>query len=184
VNDTVTVHSYQGARAVAQLDAILPVYEQVYAEPPYFEGPQDVAEFLDHFGQQARRPGFRLVTAQSGGEVIGFAFGYLLPANTQWWAGLQKPLAAEFTSETGNRTFAIIELAVRAPYRRLGVGTRLHAALLDRLTAERVTLTVRPEPQVAPARRAYAAWGYRKVGEIRPWEGAPLYNSMVLDLGN
>jgi hypothetical protein len=60
-----------------------------------------VAEFLDHFDQQTSRPGFRLTTAETGGTVIGFAFGYLLPPNTQWWTGLQKPLPADFTTETG-----------------------------------------------------------------------------------
>lgn len=179
-----TIHSYQGPRAAEQLDVILPVYEEVYAEPPYFEGPQEVAEFLDHFDQQTSRPGFRLITAETGGTVIGFAFGSLLPPDTHWWTGLQKPLPPAFTSETGHRTFVINELAVRAPFRKCGVGTRLHTALLHGLTAERVTLTVRPEPEAAPARRAYTAWGYRKVGQIQPWEGAPTYNAMVLNLAN
>jgi GNAT superfamily N-acetyltransferase len=141
-----------------------------------------VAEFLDHFGQQARRPGFRLVTAESGGEVIGFAYGYPLPPDTRWWTGLQQPLSADFTAETGHRTFVIIELAVQAPFRRRGIAARLHAALLHGLTVERVTLTVRPEPEAASARTAYATWGYRKVGQIRPWDGAPLYDSMMLNL--
>jgi GNAT superfamily N-acetyltransferase len=184
VTDTVTLHSYSGPQAAAQLDAILPVYEQVYAEPPYFEGPQDVAVFLDHFDQQTTRPGFRLITAETGGAVIGLAFGYLLPPETQWWTGLQKPLPAEFTTETGHRTFVINELAVRAPFRRSGIGTRLHAALLRGLTAERVTLTVRPDPEAASARTAYAAWGYRKIGQIQPWDGAPVYDAMVLNLAN
>ncbi len=57
--------------------------------------------------------------------------------------------------ETRYRTFVINELAVRGPFRRSGVGTRLHAGLLHGLTSERVTLTVRPEPEADPARRAY-----------------------------
>jgi hypothetical protein len=40
MNCTVTIHSYHGPQTAAQLDAILPVYEQVYAEPPYYEGPR------------------------------------------------------------------------------------------------------------------------------------------------
>ena len=34
----------------------------------------------------------------------------------------------------------------------------------------------------APARTAYERWGYVRVGSIRPWRDAPLYDAMVLDL--
>lgn len=179
---TIIVQRCQTPQAAEQLDALLPVYEEVYAEPPYREGPREAEEFLNQLFQQLRRPGFRLVTATTGGRIIGFSFGLLLPADTQWWADELEPLPAEFTRETGQRTFAIIELAVRAPYRRQSIGSRLHTALIDGLTAERVTLAVRPEPDAAPARAAYAAWGYRKVGRAQPSDGAPVYNTMVLEL--
>ncbi|MDR3083184.1 MAG: hypothetical protein LBV60_20090, partial [Streptomyces sp.] len=50
------------------------------------------------------------------------------------------------------------------------------------LTAERVALTVRPEPEAAPARTAYARWGYRKVGRSHPGGEGPVYDAMVRDL--
>lgn len=179
---TITIQRYEQPQAAEQLDAILPVYEEVYAEPPYCEGPREVTEFLDRLDHQLNRPGFRLVVAAADTAVIGFSFGFLLPADTQWWAEELEPLPREFTRETGQRTFAIIELAVRAPFRRRGIATRLHATLIDGLTAERVTLAVRPEPEAAPARAAYAAWGYHKVGQAQPWDGAPVYDTMMLDL--
>jgi ribosomal protein S18 acetylase RimI-like enzyme len=182
VSGLITIRTYEGRSATTQLDAILPVHEEVYAEPPYREGPREVGGFLDHFDQQTRQPGFRLVTATSGHTVIGFAFGYLLSPDTQWWTGLQQPLPSAVTTETGHRTFTIIELAVRAPYRRRGIGAALHTALLDQLTAERVTLAVRPEPETAPARSAYTAWGYRKVAQTKPWHGAPIYDVMIMDI--
>jgi ribosomal protein S18 acetylase RimI-like enzyme len=174
--------TYVGRSATAQLDAILPVYEEVYAEPPYREGPREVGDFLDRFDQQTRQPGFRLVTATSGHAVIGFAFGYLLSPDTQWWSGLRQSLPSAVTVETGRRTFTIIELAVRAPFRRRGIGTALHTALLHQLAAERITLAVRPEPEADPARSAYAAWGYYKVAQTEPWHGAPIYDVMIMDL--
>ncbi|MEU1520423.1 GNAT family N-acetyltransferase [Streptomyces sp. NPDC005811] len=174
---------WEGPEAAGQLDAFLPAYEEVYAEPPYCEGPRDVAEFIDHYGQQIRsRPGFRLVVAYGGGQVVGFGYGYRLPADTKWWANLLDPVCAEFGRETGVRTFAVIELAVRKPWRRRGVAAGLHARLLEGLAVERVTLTVRPEAEAAPARAAYAAWGYRTVGRSHPWPEAPVYDAMVLDL--
>ncbi|MGH3328757.1 MAG: GNAT family N-acetyltransferase [Streptomycetales bacterium] len=166
----VAVHHWDGEGAGTQLDAILPAYEEVYVEPPYREGPREVSEFVERFKRQAKRPGFRVVLARDGAEVVGFTFGYRLPRDTLWWDGLLPPLPETFTRETGERTFVIIELAVRKPWRRRGIAARLHAKLLDGVAVERVTLTMRPEPEAAPAQAAYAAWGYRKWG--RPGLGA------------
>ncbi|MEU5425993.1 GNAT family N-acetyltransferase [Streptomyces olivoreticuli] len=181
----VTYERWDGAEAAHQLDRFLSAYEEVYVEPPYCEGPRDVAEFIERFRRQAQRPGFRLVLAlDSGTETLGFAFGYLLPADTRWWEGLFEPQPDHFTQETGKRTFVIIELAVRKPWRRRGMATELHARLLEGLEAERVTLTMRPEPEAASAQVAYANWGYRKIGRTQPWDEAPVYDSMILDLND
>ncbi|WP_053700516.1 GNAT family N-acetyltransferase [Streptomyces sp. NRRL F-5755] len=179
---TPTFQRYEGQEAAQQLDAFLPAYEEVYAEPPYCETPRDVKDFIERYQVQTQRPGMRLVLARDDDEVVGFAFGYLLAADTRWWQNLQKPLPEDFTREDGHRTYVIIELAVRSPWRRRGIAAGLHAHLLDGLDAERVTLTVRPEPEAAPAQAAYAAWGYRTVGVSHPWEDAPYYDAMVLEL--
>ncbi|GAA1174090.1 hypothetical protein GCM10009654_34270 [Streptomyces hebeiensis] len=180
----VTFERFEGPEAGRQLDVFLPAYEEVYVEPPYCEGPRDVAEFIDRYQVQARRPGMRLVLARDAYNVVGFAFGYLLPADTRWWRNLREPVPADFTQEDGTRTFVIIELAVREAWRRRGIAAGLHARLLDGVGAERVTLTMRPEPEAAPAQTAYAKWGYRKVGVSHPSEGAPFYDAMVLNLSS
>jgi GNAT superfamily N-acetyltransferase len=180
----VTYERHEGAQAAAQLDAFLAAYEEVYADPPYSEGPSDVAQFIDRYLVHTRRPGTRLVLARDGEEVVGFTYGFLLPVDTGWWTSLHRSLPEDFTRETGSRTWAIIELAVRKPWRRRGIAAALHSALLEGLRVERVTLTVRPEPEAAPARSAYAAWGYRNVGVAHPWEGAPFYTAMVLDFAH
>jgi len=91
-------------------------------------------------------------------------------------------LPEDFTHEDGRRTFVIIELAVRKAWRRRGIAAALHTRLLDGLDAERVTLTMRPEPEAAPAQSAYAAWGYQRVGVSHPWDEAPLYDCMVREV--
>jgi GNAT superfamily N-acetyltransferase len=173
---------WEGPEAGAQLDEILPLYEEIYAEPPYQEGPREVADFLDRFHKEQHIPGFRLVIARDGTHAVGFAFGFRLSSDTTWWDGLLEPRPKEFTHETGERTFAVIELAVRKPWRRRGIAARLHTELLDGTQVERATLTMRPEPEAAPAQSAYAAWGYVKVGQSQPWDEAPAYDSMVLKL--
>jgi ribosomal protein S18 acetylase RimI-like enzyme len=92
----------------------------------------------------------------------------------------QRPLPDSIVREDAGRTFAIIELAVAAEYRRRGIAKAMHDALLTDASEERVTLLVRPEAM--PARSAYEHWGYAQVGTIRPWPEAPLYDAMVLDL--
>ncbi|MFM9609434.1 N-acetyltransferase [Streptomyces sp. V2] len=171
---------YDALDADAKLAAFLPAYTEIYQEPPYCEGPDDVAEFAKHYHVQTRRPGMRLILAREEEEVVGFTYGYHLAPDTRWWENLQDAyLSPEFTHEDGRRTFVVIELAVRGPWRRRGIATALHRRLLRGLDAERVTLTVRPEPEAAPARSAYEAWGYRKAGVSRPFEGSPLYDCMV-----
>ncbi|WP_086564102.1 GNAT family N-acetyltransferase [Streptomyces africanus] len=174
---------YEGPGGSSRLGAFLPAYEEVYAEPPYCEGPRDVAEFIGHFQVHVQRRGFRIVLALDGDDVIGFTYGYCLAPDTRWWKNLQDvELPEDFTREDGHRTFVIIELAVRKAWRRRGIAAELHARLLEGLDVERATLTMRPEPEAAPAQSAYAAWGYRKVGMSHPWDEAPLYDCMVREL--
>jgi ribosomal protein S18 acetylase RimI-like enzyme len=158
------------------------LFAEVYAEPPYHDGPQEVAEFVASFGQRALRPGFRLITAHDEGRMIGFLYGHTLPADTAWWTGLLAPAAPDLTAEWDNRTVAIIDFALRAGYRGRGIGRAMHDAFLAGRREERATLLVRPEPEAAPAQTAYAHWGYRRVGRLRPFPGAPEYDALVLDL--
>ncbi|MEW1720693.1 GNAT family N-acetyltransferase [Streptomyces sp. NPDC093109] len=173
---------FEGEEAAERLDDFIAAYEEVYAEPPYREGPSDIAEFIQRYQVQVRKAGMRLVIARDGDQVVGFTYGYLLPATSRWWSNVQEDLAEDFTREDGARTWVILELAVRKAWRRLGVAAHLHALLLDCLDVERVTLTVRPEPEAKAARSAYGKWGYREVGLSHPWDEAPFYTAMVLDL--
>ncbi|WBB59294.1 GNAT family N-acetyltransferase [Streptomyces sp. WMMC500] len=178
----VTVERHDGPEAARTLGVLLPAYREIYVEPPYCEGPQDVVDFTEMFAIQSERPGFRVALAQHTGEVVGFAYGFCLPPDTGWWRNLLTAAPAGFTAEDGRRTFAVIELAVRRRRRRQGIARRLHATLLEGLEVERVTLTVRPEPEAAPAQAAYAAWRYRKIGQSQPGDDAPVYDAMVLQL--
>ncbi|MEV7353681.1 GNAT family N-acetyltransferase [Kitasatospora sp. NPDC091276] len=161
--------------AAQALDEIAPLYEQVFAEPPYFEGPRDLAGFLEGYEAFRTMPGFRLVLARAG-ALVGFAFGVPLQSDSRWWHGLG--LDEDFTREDGHRTFVIREIVVAPNRRRQGIGRELHATALEGTQAERVTLAVRPEAQAAM--KMYEALGYRELGDKTPdWEGAPVYRYMI-----
>ncbi|WP_416985630.1 GNAT family N-acetyltransferase [Streptomyces sp. T028] len=178
---TITFERLDGPAAKQAEDAFRLVYAEVFAEPPYNESEGDVAATFRRFRSQTRKAAFRAALARTeGGEPVGIAYGYPLSANTGWWDQLSEPVPDDMRREDGHRTFGLMELAVREPWRGQGVARRLHETLLDGLEVERVLLNVHPESKAASA--AYRAWGYRKVGEAQPWEGADLHDVMLLAL--
>jgi len=179
--EAVTVERMGGQSALRSEAAFRLIYAEVFAEPPYREADDDVTETFRRFRSQARKSTFLAALARAEeGEPVGMAYGYPLGAKTGWWDQLTEPVAEDLRWEDGRRTFGLMELAVRAPWRRRGVARHLHEALLGGTTAERVLLNVHPESAAALA--AYRSWGYRKVGEARPWDGACLHDVMLLDL--
>lgn len=158
------------------------LYAEVYAEPPYNEGPAEVEDFTSGWSRTIAQRNFRLVVARQADEPIGFAFGFQHGTRTKWWDGALTPLPGEITAEYPGRTFAIIEIAVRRPYRQRGIGRLLHAHLTAGLSEERITLAVRPE---APApQHAYRSWGYQTVGQVQPFPGGPVYDVMIKPLAS
>ncbi|MGD9532126.1 MAG: GNAT family N-acetyltransferase [Pseudonocardia sp.] len=175
---SLTVHR-QGTADVHAAE-VRDIYGAVYSEPPYCEGPDDVADFARTWPRRQAQPGFRLVMAWHEGTAIGFTFGHELGVRTPWWDGLQGDVSPGLTEEHEGRTFAVIELAVLKPFRRHGIAHELHTHLLAGLPQQRATLLVRPDAE--PAQRAYRSWGYQYVGRLQPYPDAPVYDAMVLEL--
>jgi GNAT superfamily N-acetyltransferase len=121
----------------------------------------DAAGYPARFRVQRRQPGFVLAEARHGGYLVGYASGMPLRPSTDWWQQLTAPLPAAVTTEHTGRTFAVLDLVVRASWRRQGIAATLHDLILSGRTEERATLKV---PLAATAARgAFAAWGWRKV---------------------
>ena len=177
----ITIRTFDALRSAAELDTVAKLYEEIYAEPPYNEGPDEAAEFVDSWPSYLSQGAFRLVIAYTNDEPIGFAFGFQLPADTHWWSNdrFLDSLDDGISLEYEGRTFVIIELAVQLPRRGLGIGGALHAALLADRPEERVTLTVRPEAE--NVLKMYESWGYTQVGRMRPAPGKPTYVAMMRD---
>ncbi len=158
---------------------MLDVYREVYAdqltEP--FTQPE---RFIERLRNYAAAPGFAAVIGYVDDIPVGLAFGYTLAPDARWWRGLKTPTPEGFTAETGNRTFAVNEIMVRAAWRRHGVARALHEALIRDLEVERVTLLVEPDNE---ARHAYQSWGYEKVGDLVPgMPDAPMFDAMIRPL--
>ncbi len=171
-----------GEQAATCLDELRALYAEVYAEPPYEWGADHATLFAERFEVQRRQAGFTLAVARDGPDLAGFAFGVTLLPSTPWWHNLTTPLPAEITAEWPGRTFALVELLVRAPWRRQGIAQAMHDLLLGDRAEERATLTVLPA--ATPAQTAYRKWGWRKVAQKRnPLPGSPLFDVLIKQLG-
>jgi ribosomal protein S18 acetylase RimI-like enzyme len=179
-SDEVRVVTYEGA-ATALTDDLRALYAAVYAEPPYRDGPAEVAEFIAEWNDLSSQPGFRLVVARTDGQLVGFALGHVVDWASGWWAGLHPAPPGGDAADPGGfdevgHSFGIAELGVHPAWRRRGVGSRLHQALLAGRSEPQVVLWVRAD---APAAKAtYAHWGYRLSGSV---PDRPPYLVMCLD---
>jgi len=167
----------------AHVDDLLSVYADAYGAEA---GDRKVTAFADRLASALRRPGFEVAFASVGGAgLVGFAFGYPLPAgDTHWWAGLRPEPASGFAVETGSRTFVLAEIEVRREFQGSGVGRRLHDLLLTGRSEERATLAVNPTADRSHA--IYRSWGWELAGQVPGSSGDyfDAYDLFVISLGS
>ena len=104
-----------------------------------------------------------------------------LRPSTSWWRELTTPLPDEVTAEHPGRTFALIDLLVRASWRRQGIGRELHDLILAGRPEERATVAVLPA--AAAAQYAFRAWGWRRLARTRADPAGSVADVLVTDLG-
>jgi ribosomal protein S18 acetylase RimI-like enzyme len=162
-------------QAASLVDQLVELYLRVYARGGEFHSED---RYRRQLAGHMRRDGWDLVTATVGTELVGYIYGFPLPAQTKWWAGIREPFPAGFTDEDGKRTFAISELMVDPDWRRRGIAKSLHDELLAGRVEERATLLA--DPDNAPAQAAYRSWGWQKFGQLQPsWEHAPIFDILI-----
>lgn len=132
--------------------------------------------FWQRFESYIKDPSFSMVTGRIGSELVGYAFGSRLPAETSWWDGMEDMINADITRETGDRTFAFREILVSKNFQHRGYAHHLHDALLADRIEERATLLVRADN---PARELYLRWGWTLAGHLQPYPDSPRFESMV-----
>jgi len=153
-----------GPHALPRAAELQALHAEVYGAPPYLLT-ADAGEFTRRFRVRCRQPGFVLAEARSGGYLVGYAAGTPLRPSTSWWRALTTPLPEEVITEYPGRTFSVIDLVVRAAWRRQGIGRTLHDQLLAGRREERATLVVWPE--ATAAQRAFQSWGWHKIARTR-----------------
>ncbi|CAM3768737.1 GNAT family N-acetyltransferase [Kibdelosporangium persicum] len=174
-----TTRRHDSVHMRRQRDALLDVYREVYADRlanPFFT----VERFWQRLEAYAARDGFSLVTGHVGDVLVGYTLGHTLPPDARWWNGFRGEIDHSLLDEDGRRTFAVNELMVLPEFRRRGYAHALHNALLHDRPEERATLLVRPDN--IPARTAYLNWGWYKLGDLQPFDDAPVYEALIVKL--
>ncbi|WBB89306.1 GNAT family N-acetyltransferase [Verrucosispora sp. WMMC514] len=151
----------------ALVEALADLYAVVYAEPPYEEGPDEVAGFRGGLPEQAERGGFTLHTAHQGRALIGAAYGWTMPAGV-WWRNADRNPPTDIHAAD---KLAVMEWIVHPRLRGRGVGAELMRRLLDGRPEPVATLAANPE---SAARGMYERAGWVQVARsMLPW-GTPM----------
>jgi ribosomal protein S18 acetylase RimI-like enzyme len=151
------------------------VYADAYGVEPAGE---KISAFRDRATKALDRPRYDLFTAQDSMQIVGFVFGYALPAGTAWWDGLTPTPAEGFTDEDGTRTFVLAEIEVRQAWQGKGLGRILNDTVLARREEGRATLAT--GPQANAARAIYERWGWQPVGRIPGKPGSSYFSEYVI----
>ena len=163
-------------QATARLDEIVDLYVDVYADADdeFFGEDRYRRQLAGHL----QAPAWDLVAASVDGEMVGYIYGFALPAGTRWWRGLLTDTPPGFTDEDGQRTVAISEILVRDAWRRRGIARALHHEFLARRAESRATLLVEPDNTSASrVRQLGLENGGPPPAELK---GAPRYDVLVL----
>ncbi|MEU1589488.1 N-acetyltransferase [Micromonospora sp. NPDC005710] len=163
---TYTVHTPGSAAAV--LPALVRLYGVVYAEPPYNEGPDQVAGFADGLPGETGRSGFSLVVADDAGLLVGAAYGWTMPAGRWWTRADTEPPSDLLNADK----FAVMEWVVHPDRRAVGIGAELIRRLLNTRSEPWATLASNP---AAPARAIYRRAGWQQVGGSAMPDGTPMH---------
>jgi GNAT superfamily N-acetyltransferase len=171
----VTYEKLDGQQARPFAGELQELYAEVYAEPPYHEGPSHVAQFARWLADELGKPGFTLATARNCDSVLmGAAYGFTLPPG-EW---MEPKGAAPPADIQDAPKFNVAEWMVRAPYRGQGVGGRLMDLVLSDRSEPWAILASNP---AADARRIYERWGWVQHGQIAP-KTMPAMDVLVLSL--
>jgi GNAT superfamily N-acetyltransferase len=164
--------------AIDLIPELLDVHLDARAElidQPFYSAEQFGQRMQEHFHE----PNFTLATGRLAGQLVAFAYGASMPADTWWWQHLQGVDDPDLARETGTRTFWFREILVRTQYQGRGYAHQLHNAILQPRPEERAALFVRKDN---PARLTYLKWGWYTVGHLPSQNGSPEFDAMLLNL--
>ncbi|WP_433336085.1 GNAT family N-acetyltransferase [Spirillospora sp. CA-294931] len=138
---------------------IEPLYRSCFAEPPWNEPEEKLAQSSDRLADAAGRPGFTALAARDPeGTLIGLAYGWPTPplAGREIYDKLVARLGTEQAHALTRGAFEFVELMVSPDARGQGLGGRLLALADPWPRAWLATLAD------SPAERLYKRHGWQE----------------------
>lgn len=111
-----------------------------------------------------------------GGELIGYAFGTPYGRPKAVWDKAVPGFATLGSATTADPVYIFREFAVHPLMQGKGYARRIHDALLAERPEPLAYLLVRAGN---PARDAYESWGWRVIGQTRPFPDSPIMDEMA-----
>lgn len=140
---------------------LVALYRHCYAEPPWSEGPEEVAAYAERVRGWASEDGFTgLLARHDDGTLAGATYG---------WVGPPQVRSLPLPGIDHPSVFHIGDLMVHPRSRRHGLGRRL----LDQLVAGRRPAVLVTHPD-SDARYLYETAGWRSTGTITPLGSWPM----------
>lgn len=163
------------------IDPVCGLYDEVFSQPPFHWRADESELHRQRLEGLLSDPTFGAVVAHIGEELVGFAYGFTLSADTKRWSRLRGTVPPELIVEWPGRTFLLFDFAVRASMRGRGIGRAVHDRLLGSRSEERGTLTV--QPTALDTKAIYEHWGWRKIGQMDggPTAAAPVFDVYLRD---
>jgi ribosomal protein S18 acetylase RimI-like enzyme len=147
--------------AAGLADLIWPCYQVAFGDFSDLE-----AWRHELFDRHAARDGYRLAVARTGNTAAGFAWGYIGQRGQYWTDLVCDALPSDVSDGWAGGHFEFVELAVLPGYRRQGLGSRLHDALLAGVRRQCLLSTA--DDPADPAVRLYLRHGWHQLGVLRP----------------
>lgn len=122
---------------------------------------------------------FSMVAAWKNGVMVGFAFGSPKDNSATLWEMTGHALTDVALPDRPEPIYFFREFSVHPEHQGHGYGRLLHDSLLRGRPEPLAHLLVR---QDNPVKDIYQHWGWRIVGQIRPFENSPVMDAMIIRL--
>jgi GNAT superfamily N-acetyltransferase len=119
---------------------------------------------------------FGLVAAWQDDVMVGYAFGSPKDSSADIWQMVEKEIPDMPAPKISEPIYFFREFAVDPRHQGMGYGRLLHDALLSKRPERIAHLLVR---QDNPAKNTYLRWGWQIVGQVQPFDDAPVMDAMV-----